>query len=62
MKKIVIKYGNSYVISFTRFERQIYNIKKGSIIDLTDIIVLNPKTLPQPSKQARTPLKKRDDR
>lgn len=43
MKKKVIKYGNSFVISFTRFEREIYGIKEGSILDLSEMIVIKLK-------------------
>lgn len=58
MKKIVKKYGDSYVITFAKQEREIYNIKLGSIIDLGDIVVLKGKPLPQHLKRKLKGVKK----
>lgn len=41
MKKIVKKYGDSLVIVFTKEEQRINNIKEGTILDLSDMIVHN---------------------
>lgn len=53
MKKKITKYGNSYVITFTKKEREIYNLKLGDIVDLGDMIVLKEKVLPQAPIKAR---------
>ena len=39
MKKIVKKFGGSYVITFSSQEREIYKIVEGSVIDLSDLTV-----------------------
>ncbi len=41
MKKVVKKYGDAFVIRLTKEEREIYGIKEGSIVDLTDLVVLS---------------------
>jgi len=42
MKKIVKKYGGTYVINFTPEERAILKIKVGTIIDLEEATFINP--------------------
>ena len=34
MKKKIKKYGDSFVITFSREEREIYNLDEGDIIDV----------------------------
>ncbi len=46
MKKEIKKWGNSLIIRFSPEEMRTHNLKEGSIIDLTDI-VLKVKPLPQ---------------
>jgi|TARA_R100000750_G_scaffold62840_1_gene58456 hypothetical protein len=36
MKKIVKVYGHSLVIVFNNEDKEVYNIKKGDILDLSD--------------------------
>jgi len=40
LKKQIKKYGNSLVIVFTKEDEKVYNIKKGDIIDVSDIVKL----------------------
>ena len=41
MKKQVKRYGDTLVISFSREEQIVYGIKKGTIVDLGDMVILN---------------------
>ncbi|KKM90145.1 hypothetical protein LCGC14_1241430 [marine sediment metagenome] len=41
MKKQIKKWGRSLVISFDEEEQRVYEIKEGSILDLTDMVILN---------------------
>lgn len=38
MKKIVKKYGDTLIISFTKDEARVYDIKEGDVLDLDDIL------------------------
>ena len=51
-----MKIGNSVGIIFNKNEQEIYNIKEGSIIDLSDITIT--KSLPRGNKNASKELGK----
>lgn len=48
MKKEVMKWGTSLVISFDLKDQKIYGIKEGSILDLSDMTVDNKKACSKP--------------
>ena len=54
MKKQVKRYGDTLVISFSREEQKIYNIKVGTIVDLGDMVVLNQEVKRNGNKKRRT--------
>lgn len=39
MKKILKKWGNSFVLVFTKEDMEAYKFKEGDIIDLSDMVV-----------------------
>ena len=41
MKKKVKRYGDTLVISFTKEEQEIHKLRKGTIVDLSDMVILN---------------------
>jgi len=41
MKKIIKEWGNSLVVVFNQEECELYGIQKGSVVNLTDMIVEN---------------------
>lgn len=45
MKKKITKIGNSYVLSFTKQEREIYNLQEGTLVDLSDMSIISKKLL-----------------
>jgi putative protein kinase ArgK-like GTPase of G3E family len=53
MKKVIKKYGNSLVIVFTKEEADIYHIKQGDIIDITDIVVIKSRRLKNARKNKK---------
>ncbi|KKK59044.1 hypothetical protein LCGC14_3038340 [marine sediment metagenome] len=61
MKKEIKKRGNSYGIIFTPEERRIYGLVQGSIVDLTDMVVLPDKTSHNPLEQEFKGNKKEDE-
>lgn len=40
MRKIVKKYGNSLVVLFDSEDQKLYGIKEGSVIDLSEMVVV----------------------
>lgn len=50
MKKQVKKYGDTLVISFSKEEQLVYDIKEGYILDLSDMAVIKKKMKPRASK------------
>lgn len=45
MKKKITKIGNSYVLSFTKQEREIYGLQEGTLVDLSDMSIISKKLL-----------------
>lgn len=43
MIKKITKIGNSFVVSFTKQEREIYGLQEGTQVDLRDMVVLRNK-------------------
>lgn len=39
MKKVIKKYGNTLIISFTPEEKDIYKMKEGDLIDIGDMVI-----------------------
>ena len=44
MKKIIKKYGNMVMITFTRDDRKIYELDEGDTIEISDMVVLKKRT------------------
>ena len=40
IKKIVKKYGDSLIVSFTSEEQKIYGIEVGDILEISDMIII----------------------
>lgn len=51
MKKIVKKYGNTLIVNFTPEDCKIYRIVEGSVIDLSELTVLNESGVKYNAKQ-----------
>ncbi len=61
MKKKIKKIGNSYGITFSSEERSINGLNVGTIVDLSDMVVLSPKSSQNGLKQELKGNKKEDD-
>lgn len=43
MKKLIKKWGNNLVISFSKEEKELYNLRQGDYLDLSDAVTVKKK-------------------